>query len=78
MTRLRARVIRLEQAGHHGGLSEKEAEALLLDALRVAHRGMVVEDPADDLASMLVGTKAGAFLAALGAAGRSLPEETLP
>jgi len=78
MSRLRARVIRLEQADHHGRLGEREAEALLLATLRAAHRGVVVEDPADDLASMLVGTKAGAVLAALGEAGRSRPEEEAP
>jgi len=72
---MRARVIRLEQAGHHGGLSEKEAEALLLDALRVAHRGVAVEDAPDgeDLTTLLAGTKAKQYLAALGAAGRSRP-----
>ena len=80
MSRLRARVIRLEQASNPGRLSEKEAEALLLDALRAAHRGVVVEDAPDGegLTALLAGTRAGAFYEALDDAGRSRAEETLP
>ena len=81
MSRLHGRVVRLEQSiNPDGSLSEKEAEALLLAALRAAHRGVVVEDAPDgeDLTMLLAGTRAGAFYEALGEAGRSLPEEKVP
>ena len=81
MSRLHGRVVRLEQAiNHDGSLSEKEAEALLLAALRAAHRGVVVEDAPDGegLTALLAGTRAGAFYEALDDAGRSRAEEEAP
>src|SRR5690349_13263449 len=73
--RMQGRLARLERTAQQAGPpDEAGAIRLLADAMRLA-RGGQAHDPCDDgapsLGELLAGTRAGAFLDALGAFGRA-------